>query len=219
MTMDLQARWKDLAEALGILKRADEIWQVMYTAYGEPHRHYHNLTHIRAVIRNADHLRGQFENPDVAALALFFHDIIYDAARSDNEDRSADLLRDTLPEIDTTAAESMIRATKSHRQTDDADTNLLLDIDMAILGTGWPDYLAYAQGVYREYLPVYGHDAYAAGRVATFLEPTLTHDRLFLTPDFAGRETQARDNLHREIALWREGGFAALLDGSITPHT
>jgi predicted metal-dependent HD superfamily phosphohydrolase len=79
---------------------------------------------------------------------------------------------------------------------------------MSILGSDWPDYLAYAEGVYREYLPVYGHDAYAAGRVALFLQPTLTRDAIFLMAEFAERETAARENLHREIALWQAGGFA-----------
>ncbi|MDV6331380.1 hypothetical protein [Asticcacaulis sp. 201] len=216
--MTLKDRWHDLARALGVGEAEGAVvWQRLSGVYGEPHRHYHTLTHIDAVIHDLDRLAQAFVAPDEAALALFFHDVVYDPARSDNEDRSAEYLRDTLPELDTTHAQSMIRATRHHRGDADPDTNLLLDIDMAILAADWPDYLAYARGVYREYLPVYGHDAYAAGRVALFLEPTLARTHLFLTDAFAAGETTARENLNREIALWRDGGFATYSNGAITP--
>ena len=205
----LETTWLDLCERLGVESaRRHPVWQVMLSAYSEPHRHYHTLAHIGAVVAHAEHLREHLQMPDTVLLALFFHDVIYDAARQDNETRSADLLRELLPDIDTERAGAMIVATKHHAATSDPDTNLLLDIDMSILGADWPAYRAYAEGVYHEYLPVYGHDAYAAGRAALFLQPTLARDAIFLTPEFAGREIVARDNLHREIALWQAGGFA-----------
>ncbi|CAL4865861.1 hypothetical protein MMA231_00097 [Asticcacaulis sp. MM231] len=207
--MTLETTWLDLCERLGVESaRRHPVWQVLVSAYGEPHRHYHTLAHISAVVAHAERLREHLQMPDTVLLALFFHDIIYDASRQDNEARSADLMRELLPDIDTERAGAMIVATQHHTATSDPDTNLLLDIDMSILSADWPAYRAYAEGVYREYLPVYGHDAYAAGRVALFLQPTLTRNSLFLTPEFAGRETVARDNLHREIALWQAGGFA-----------
>lgn len=180
------------------------------TAYGEPHRHYHSLSHIAAVVALFDQVRDRFAEPDMALLALFFHDIIYDPARSDNEARSADLLRDALPDPDTARARRHIVATRSHQKTDDPDTDLLLDIDMSILGAPWDDYLAYAQGVAREYLPVYGDTAYTAGRVALFLNPTLNRDRIFLTEAFAHLETAARHNLKTERDLWQSGQFAPI---------
>jgi predicted metal-dependent HD superfamily phosphohydrolase len=207
--MPLEATWLDLCERLGVEgDRRHAIWQILVAAYNEPHRHYHTLAHIKAVVPHAERLRERFRDLDGVLLALFFHDVVYDASRQDNEACSADLMRGLLPEIDTERAGAMIVATKHHAATSDPDTNLLLDIDMSILGADWPDYLAYAEGVYREYLPVYGHDAYAAGRVALFLQPTLTRDTIFLTPEFADRETAARENLHREIAIWQAGGFA-----------
>ena len=205
----LEAIWIDLCARLGVESdRRYPVWQVLVAAYNEPHRHYHTLGHIKAVVNHAERLRECFRDPDTVLLALFFHDVIYEAARQDNEARSADLMRKLLPDIDTERAVAMIEATKHHNATPDPDTNLLLDIDMSILGADWPAYRAYAEGVYREYLPVYGHEAYAAGRAALFLQPTLAHDSIFLTPEFADREAVARDNLHREIALWQAGGFA-----------
>lgn len=205
----LEAAWMDLCERLGVESDCRHVvWQALVSAYSEPHRHYHTLVHIKAVVGHAERLRERLRDPDTVLLALYFHDVVYDAARQDNETRSADMMRELLPDIDTKRAGAMIEATKHHTATSDPDTNLLLDIDMSILGADWAAYRAYAEGVYREYLPIYGHDAYAAGRAALFLQPTLARDAIFLTPEFAGRETVARDNLHREIALWQAGGFA-----------
>ena len=186
------------------------MWRRLTAAYGEPHRHYHSLAHIAAVVDFANAHRDLFDDGDAALLALFFHDFVYDPARHDNEAQSAVVLRDTLPEL---AGERLDRAcrhilaTQKHEPNDDPDTNLVLDIDMAILGAPWDMYRIYAEGVWREYLPVYGAEAYARGRVELFLKPTLQRDRLFLTDTFTGLEDQARRNLSDEIDLWASGGF------------
>jgi predicted metal-dependent HD superfamily phosphohydrolase len=180
-------------------------------AYTEPHRRYHTLTHIDAVLHNLGAHHAGFNDPAIAELALFYHDLVYDPARHDNEAQSAARLKIRLsPYLDAARlrrACSHIEATRHHDPTPDPDTNLVLDLDMSILGAGWPDYLAYAQGVHAEYAPVYGAEAYAAGRVKLFLEPTLARDRIFLTAPLTGLEFQARDNLARERRLWLDGAF------------
>lgn len=210
--MSPEARWAGLCGRLGVHEtRAASIWREIAAGYGEPHRHYHTMAHIAAVTADCERLSGQFEQPDAARLGLFFHDIVYDPARSDNEARSADRLRDLLEhEIDgdtMSVARRHILETRHHRRNDHEDTNLVLDIDMAILGAPWPDYRAYAEGVYREYLPAYGHDAYAQGRVALFLTPVLERAPIFLTSAFANYEDQARRNLDAERTLWLTGQF------------
>lgn len=211
---DLRGEWAALCERM-TLAAADDLWREIAVAYGEAQRHYHTLTHIAAVTRDWREARGQFSDPDAALLALVFHDLIYDPARADNEAKSAERLRvllaDSLDVHRLSRAEMHIVATKSHAHTDDKDTNLVLDIDMAILGAAQADYLAYAENVAREYLPVYGLDAYAAGRANLFLRPTLTRGPIFLTEAFAGREDQARRNLAEELELWNSGAFAERL--------
>ena len=207
----LAASWSQLCHGLGVSEaRCDAVWRDIITAYGEPQRHYHGLSHIEAVVDQAAQRRGLFNDPDTALLALFFHDIVYDPARHDNEAQSAVALRDSLPEIDEARlgrACGHILATQGHEHQEDDDTNLVLDIDMAILGAPWDAYRAYAEGVWREYLPVYGAEAYARGRVELFLKPTLQRDHLFLTDGFTSLEDQARRNLRDEIDLWASGGF------------
>ncbi|MBW8880749.1 MAG: hypothetical protein JF615_04775 [Asticcacaulis sp.] len=185
--------------------QAAHVWESIASAYGEPHRHYHTLDHIAAVIASFDTVRAGFEAPDQALLALFFHDIVYDPARGDNEARSAELVAESLPGVDVARASHHILMTKRHDRDTDPDTNLVLDIDMAILGAPWTDYLAYARNVAREYLPVYGHDAYAL-----FLNPTLERDHIFLKPEFAHLDAPTRRNLMAERDLWQSGGFGAI---------
>jgi predicted metal-dependent HD superfamily phosphohydrolase len=214
--IDLQAEWTRLSEALGIEPgHAAQVWTQLAAAYGEPQRHYHTMAHITAVVADWTRVRDRFEAPDSALLALFFHDAVYDPARRDNEVRSADLLRHLLLErIDgevMKAACWAIWATKSHEPDEIADVNLVLDIDMAILGAPRDAYLHYAEAVAREYLPVYGLDAYAAGRAKLFLEPSLARDRLFLTEPFAGLEAAARANMAEELILWTSGVIAERL--------
>ncbi len=217
---DLQTQWMRLCAALDVeTAYAGQLWTQLACAYGEPQRHYHTLDHIGAVVADAVRLRDRFARPDVALLALFFHDVVYDPARRDNETRSADKLdawlgrrldRDLL-----VACRRAIEATASHAAQGEADIDLVLDIDMAILGAPRAAYLRYAEDVAREYLPVYGFDAYAAGRVKLFLEPTLARGSLFLTEPFAGLEDRARGNMAEELAQWTSGAFAERLKSGL----
>ncbi len=209
----LAKSWSDLATRLGVTP--EPLWSELVAAYSEPQRHYHTLTHITNIVAQFEAMRDRFTKPESVALALFFHDVVYDPARPDNEEKSADWLCDRL-EDDLAGpvlkhAFDCILASKGHRASGDADTDLFLDLDMSILGAPWEDYLNYAKGVAREYLPVYGLEAFAAGRPALFLEPTLAADRIFLTEPFALLEAQARSNLAAELDLWRSGRFSALL--------
>lgn len=209
----LAKQWSGLAARLGLSAVVrDETWRWIATAYAEPQRHYHTLTHISDIVGQFERLRDRFAMPESVLLALFFHDIVYDPARQDNEAQSAAMLCERLPDIDGAVLNHAcfcIWESKGHKATGDADTDLFLDLDMSILGAPWEDYLKYAKGVAREYLPVYGAEAYAAGRPTLFLEPTLAHERIFLTEPFAASESQARHNLAAERDLWRSGGFPA----------
>ena len=213
---DLQADWTKLCADLGIeAAYGAQLWTHLVEAYDEPQRHYHTLDHIAAVVGDARRLRDHFTRPDAVALALYFHDIVYDPLRRDNETRSADKLETWLGrriDGETLAfCRQAIEATASHAPHGDADIDLLLDIDMAILGAPWEAYLRYAEGVAREYLPVYGFDAYVAGRVRLFLEPTLKRGSLFLTEPFTALEDQARANMAAELAQWTSGVIAERL--------
>jgi predicted metal-dependent HD superfamily phosphohydrolase len=202
---ELESVWQNLAGRLGV---GPEVWPNIVAAYGEPQRHYHTLDHIAAVVADFLPLRDRFDDPDAALLALFFHDIVYDPARSDNEERSADALAAVLTGRIADLACVHILATKTH-EAGTPDAALVVDIDMAILAAPWPDYLRYAKNVAREYLPVYGAEAYAAGRCEMFLKP-VQERRIFVTEIFAPHEVAAQRNIRDELALWTSGGLPGL---------
>lgn len=95
--------------------------------------------------------------------ATLFHDIVYDPARSDNEEQSlavflsiASMIAPETP-LDADLVSSMILATKSHhfRAGDaarDQAINILLKADLSILWHPDPQvYAWYARGVRQEY--------------------------------------------------------------------
>lgn len=144
--------------------------------------------------------RPSFANPSVATLAVVFHDVVYDPARQDNEAQSAVKMETLLSgHVDNRMlklAAAQILATQQHRATDDQDTNLLLDLDMAVLAQPWPIYLRYAQGVEREYASLIPE--FARLRAEKFLTPLLESGKIFITQKFAPLNAAALHNVERE---------------------
>ena len=81
-----------------------------------------------------------------------------------------------------------------------SDAAYLLDMDLSILGASWSEYERYAQAVRQEYAHISNVD-YRVGRIAV-LKVLLAHSTLYLTDYYYARlETQARENIKREIIL------------------
>ncbi|MCR6659034.1 MAG: hypothetical protein NVV72_06710 [Asticcacaulis sp.] len=199
--------WRDLALAFSLPAAFSEgLLAELQAGYGHPGRHYHTEKHIVAMLNGAAGL--DLNDPDMARLAIVFHDVIYDPTRSDNEQRSAILLKERLAGLVApdrlNRAAGIIAATAAHKATSDHDTDLVLDLDMAILGQPWPVYLSYAEGVMAEYLPHIGDAAWRQGRINLFIDPTLALRDIFITERFKPLEMQARENLRREKA-WLSG--------------
>jgi predicted metal-dependent HD superfamily phosphohydrolase len=203
-------RWQAIAAKLSVDRaRSQVIGNDLLAQYSGSDRHYHGVGHIVSMLEGFDAIKATFEQPLAAELAIFFHDVIYDPSRRDNEEQSARKMQDLLGGlVDQTLLESAARsvqATKQHALTSSHDTNLLLDLDMAILGQPWPVYERYAKGVMQEYLPLYGEVAYRHGRRTLFLEPTIAHGTVFLTDAFKPLNPQAIQNMQREAEILKTG--------------
>ena len=70
-----------------------EQWAALETAYATPTRAYHNFDHVREVLRHYGEVEAGpgWKQPAEVALAVLYHDAIYQAGRRDNEARSAEL--------------------------------------------------------------------------------------------------------------------------------
>ena len=67
-------------------------WAALVAAWSEPHRRYHDLAHLAAVLGLVGELGGTTD-PDAVRLAAWYHDAVYDPERSDNEEISAQRAR------------------------------------------------------------------------------------------------------------------------------
>lgn len=178
-------------------------WHELETAYSSPGRHYHTLRHIEQMLTALDEVKEACTDPEAIRLAIFYHDIVYNAQRKDNEARSAVIARKRLAMLGFKRigkVVALILATQKHEKSEDRDTNYLLDIDLNILGAAWPQYLDYAQQVREEYI-IYPDELYKPGRVQV-LRHFLSAARIFKTDYFYNKlEARARGNLQKEIML------------------
>lgn len=201
----LARRWNDTLAPFGAPPAAiDAAFADVAARYSEARRSYHTLEHVDRVLRAAGDLHDVASDPIAVELAVWLHDVVYDARAGDNEDRSAAYARDVLPPLGVPAETAdrvgaLILATATQEAPDgDHDAAVLLDADLAILGAHPDLYDEYRMAVRDEFswLP---EPEFRAGRAA-LLRRLLERDRIFLTgPMWSLREAQARRNMEREL--------------------
>jgi predicted metal-dependent HD superfamily phosphohydrolase len=131
------------------------LFNQLVAAYSEPHRHYHTLQHLREGLAHFDagDARAAAGRSGTGAVVPRRR---LRPARSDNEERSAHwaraacwppAARPTWP----TACGAGARHQAATRAGDDPDTQLLLDIDLAILGSAPARFDEYERQVRAEY--------------------------------------------------------------------
>jgi predicted metal-dependent HD superfamily phosphohydrolase len=176
-------------------------WSAVVAAWSEPHRRYHDLAHLAAVLGIVGELQ------DAARLAAWYHDVVYDPRRGDNEEVSAERaragLRGLVPDERAAEVVRLVLLTAGHAPApDDANGAVLCDADLAVLAGPPQVYAAYASAVREEY----GHlsDAeFTAGRTAV-LQQLLGLPALYRLPAVAAEWTpRARANLTAELSLLR----------------
>lgn len=181
------------------------LWSEIEKNYSASKRHYHTLCHLEEVLSRLQEAKEMIAHWDAILFALFYHDIVYNALRTDNEEKSAALAVKRMTECAVPAelielCQRHILATKSHTTSADTDTNYFTDADLAILGQPWPVYQQYTHGVRKEY-SIYPDFMYNPGRTKV-LRHFLAMERIFKTDLFySGYEKQARENLNTEIQL------------------
>lgn len=168
--------------------------------YREAHRAYHNEAHVRTMLAA---LQSREALTPSLALAVWGHDLIYDPRAHDNEERSADQFDAWLAVQGATeplreTVRNLILATRHNAAPADTAEALMIDADLAILGSDAPVFDAYDAAIRQEYAHVYA-DAYRAGRSRILLS-FLARPRIFTTSEFSALEPHARRNLARALA-------------------
>lgn len=191
-------------------------WAAVVGAWGEPHRRYHGVGHLAAVLGLVGELESAAADPAAVRLAAWYHDVVYDPRRNDNEAVSAGRaragLRGLVPDERVAEVERLVLLTAGHdAEPDDANGAVLCDADLAVLASPPEGYAAYASAVREEY----GHltdEQFTAGRIAV-LEHLLALPVLYRLPAVAEEwAPRARANLSAELGLLRSRAASAAAD-------
>lgn len=188
--------------------RSTEPWwrplrQQVQGLYERPTRDYHNWNHVEACLHELDDVRSLCADADAVEVAIWFHDCIYDVHRHDNEQRSADMAAELLAECAVPApliaeVQRLVLATKHNAAPDWGDGELMVDIDLAILGKPTEMFDRYEQAIRQEYTFV-AEPLFRQGR-SKILQSFLDRPSIYLTDSFRARyEAAARANLSRSI--------------------
>ncbi|MCU1605466.1 MAG: uncharacterized protein JWP46_1931 [Modestobacter sp.] len=207
MRGEVSIGFQSWAELAGDSPTSRTEWAAVIGAWSEPHRRFHDLAHLAAVLGIIDQLAGHATDPAAVRLAAWYHDVAYDPQRSDNEEVSAARARIGLLGLvdDATLAEvqRLVLLTADHDPAPgDVNGTVLCDADLAVLAGPPEAYAVYASAVREEY----GHlsdGVFTTGRTAV-LEQLLALPALYRLPETAAQWTgPARANLTAELSLLR----------------
>lgn len=200
----LHANWTAAWQALGVTAPDDALRLELQRRYGEPQRHYHTMQHLGECLAWFDQEQALAERPGEVALALWFHDAIYDVHAHDNEARSADWALQALQAAGASDASAdrvhaLVMATRHDAVPEGRDAELLIDIDLSILGAERARFDEYERQVHAEYGFV--PEEIRLPRRRAILQRFLDRLAIYATPRMhALLEARARENLQRSIA-------------------
>lgn len=197
------SRWVSLWERVEASGSPIPPFQKLVGLYSSSNRFYHTLNHIDHCLDDFEEIKLLPHHSNEVELAIWFHDAIYDTRERDNEEKSALLARKVLkaaklPKVMIERIEKLILVTKTHLPND-LDEKVLVDIDLAILGTQRIDFEVYDLAIRAEYAWV-SDELYKKGRKKV-LKGFYDRDRIYSTDYFWFKyEKQAKGNLSRALA-------------------
>jgi predicted metal-dependent HD superfamily phosphohydrolase len=185
------------------------------SSYDEKSRFYHSTAHLQDVLAKLNWARGEMKNNtpellaipeaerakffDVIELALWYHDVVYDAKAKDNEAQSRNLFltharQAGLDENIQKEVAHLIDITAHHKEAKTLAEKIMTDCDLAVFGADAKTFKAYDDNIRREYAHV---PAAVYGPVRrSVLKGFLDQKEIFKTPAFRKAfEKQAQDNL------------------------
>lgn len=190
--------------------RVERLGGRLWQQWSEPHRYYHDTTHLIEVLHAVDTLAQAGELDEhggaLARTAAWYHDAVYQASAAPgaNESASAGLAGSTLTDLGVPAAEveivqAMVLASQRHDGVaGDGALGAFIDADLWILSASAERFDAYCAQIRREY-SVFADPDYRAGRTAV-LTPLLNRPTIYRTAHARAQwEPAARRNLRAEL--------------------
>lgn len=192
--------WRDI----GATSNTTRVFEALVTAYAEPHRKYHSVQHLSECLEMFESVRGLAKRPAEVEVALWFHDAVYEVKLHDNEEQSANWARHELEsaKVEAEVIERVFELVMATRHTSipaEGDQQLLVDIDLSILGANTDRFAQYEKQIREEYAFVPGW--IFRSKRKSILKSFLDRQRIYSTEHFhAELEQRARQNLTRAIS-------------------
>jgi predicted metal-dependent HD superfamily phosphohydrolase len=201
-------QWRSTWAGLGA-PAPEGLFERLVECYAEPHRRYHTAQHLDECFAAFSSVRSAAACPEEIELALWLHDAIYDTKRKDNEQKSAEWARSAMlgAGLSEGAAErvhALVMATRHAAIPSGNDAEILVDVDLSILGDTPQRFAEYERQVRAEYAWV--PDALYRRTRRKILKGFLRRRSIYATEHFrAARERLARKNLRRSVERLRTG--------------
>ncbi|HMR03051.1 MAG TPA: hypothetical protein PKA43_06740 [Candidatus Competibacter phosphatis] len=189
---------------------AETVHARLVELYGEPHRRYHTLDHVRHCLGEFDRAATLMDDPDAVEMALWFHDAIYQSGAMDNERRSADLFRQwsegRADAVFLQRVDDLIMVTTHRDPPTQRDERFIVDIDLSSFGLPWEAFERDGRRIRAECADI-DDEIYCPGQLR-FLLSLQNRPTFFLTEFFQQRyERIAHDNVRRVIEDLHARGF------------
>lgn len=200
---DLAADWDRLLSRHTADPAAPEVGRRLLESWAEPHRRYHSVAHLRAILACVDELADCAEDADAVRIAAWYHDAVY-AGLPDDEERSARRAEEELSRLDLAPTlvdevARLVRITVTHDPAPgDHNGEVLSDADLSTLALPATDYQRNSAAIRQEYAHV-TDDVFRKGRVQV-LTALLEGPAVFRTgPGRRLWESAARKNMRAEL--------------------
>lgn len=199
----LRRSWRRAWSGLGAQSHGQAVMEQLLASYAEPQRKYHQRQHLGECLAWFEQTSALAPQPAAVEVALWFHDAVYAPMRADNEEKSAALAVAALssagvPREAVELVSALILATKHDARPTTPDQELLVDIDLAILGAEPGRFVEYERQIRAEYPLVPGF-LFRRKRKAV-LQSFLDRPRIFSSAFFNHKlEAAARRNLAAAI--------------------
>ena len=145
--------------AVGGKRDADAVYGKIEEMHTSPGRVYHTIKHASDCILELWPIRDKAEHPYEVAMALWFHNAVYNAREKGGKEKSARFAEDVLTNAG--VSEPSVRrvcediiATKQHIGPASKDAALTADIDITIFGKSQEEFLEYDNALRRENLHI-----------------------------------------------------------------
>jgi predicted metal-dependent HD superfamily phosphohydrolase len=192
-------QWRSSWEKLNLCLPEGDDFDVLLKNYSASNRKYHTLQHLKECFEHLAEIESHAERLGEIELAIWFHDIVYDAKRHDNESKSAEwaskcLVRVNAPVDISQRIETLILSTAKHGTPTTIDTAILSDCDLWILGSPVDRFEQYEHQIREEYKHV--PSPIFKFKRQQLLRKFLNREKIFNTQHFHAKyEAKARKNM------------------------